>query len=154
MPLKNKDISSLCLKWANHDESAARFLENIAALARLGDDLADGDASNPHAYMADLLFRALIVHSSNDFFMRHREALTPVIANAINMWALSEEWKDSSNRKTRMFAFVHRESVEQIVGAVSMLTGGPVNARQALRELHQLSHIQGSDESFEDWESA
>lgn len=153
MPLKDQDISRLCLKWANHDESAARFLENIAHVARIADDIADGDAQDAHQAMADLLFRTMIVNSTNSFFLRHKEALTPVICNAINMWVLSEEWRHAKERKTRMFAFVYREGVEQIVGAVSMLTGGIHNARSAMRELHQLSHVCGSSETFEDWEA-
>lgn len=151
MPIKTSDMHSLLSKWANGNQEAAEFLANIAAMARLADNIADGDSEDTAADVGHLLHRALITNTENRFFRENRVVLTPVMANAILMWVKSEQWRKSDNRKTRMFAFVYREGVEHLAHITAFLTGGIAHAAEVMEDLHKRSH-QSSDEAFEDWE--
>jgi hypothetical protein len=151
MALKDDQISKLTRKWANHNKDAAAFLENVAAMTRLADDIADGDSKDPVADVAHLLHRAVITNGRNKFFQEHKDILSPVMATSIMMWAKSEQWRRSENRKTRMFAFVYREGVEHVAHVTALLTGGVAHALDVMEDIHRKSH-QTSTETFEDWE--
>jgi len=150
--LNDAEIPDLTRKWANENEEAAVFLQNIAAMTRLADNIADGDSDDPVADVAHLLHRAIVTNGRNKFFQEHAEVLSPIICNSIMMWEKSEQWRKSSNRKTRMFAFVYREGVEHIVHITALLTGGMAHALEVMEDLHCKSH-QSSNETFEDWET-
>lgn len=152
MPIKNDKIPDLCARFANGDPAAARFLENIANIARLADDIADGDSLNPVGDMAELLTRVVVDNALNPFFQKHAEALTAVMANSIVLWRKSEDWRQSSNRKTRMFGFVSREAVEHVAYTVAFITGGFDHATRVAETIQLVSH-QASEETFEDWEA-
>jgi len=152
MALPDDQINSLTLRWANGNASAAEFLQNICHCARLADDIADGDSSDPAKDMFNLLNRAFVTNSNNEFFNQHKETLCVAITTSLAMWLKSEEWKNSSNRKTRMFGFVYREGIDHCAWVVASLVKGPVHALRVIEELHAISH-EGDDESFEDWES-
>jgi hypothetical protein len=151
MPIKESDMPNLCLKWANGDKSAATFLMNVAAMTRLADDIADGDSEDQVADMAHLLHRSIVTNGTNTFFRTHTSELAPAMANAIMMWLKSEKWRKSTNRKTRMFAFIYREGVEHIVHVTALLTGGYEHALSVMDELHEASHVT-NPETFEEWE--
>jgi len=152
MPLPDDQIEDLALKWASGDKDAARFLVNFMAMVRLADDIADGDSENPVADMSNLLVRAWIDHGTNPFFQAHSGALSASMANAVLMWEKSEEWRHSENEKTRMFAFVVRETVEHVAYTCAMLTGGYSHAKSVAQEIQEVSH-QRSPETFADWEA-
>ncbi|WP_104019131.1 hypothetical protein [Roseovarius nitratireducens] len=151
MPLPNDQIDDLAREWALGDEDAVRFLVNFMHMVRLADDIADGDSAAPVPDMANLLVRAWLEHSCNPFFQRHSGALGATMANAVLMWEKSEDWRQSDNRKTRMFAFVARETVEHVAHTVAFIVGGYQHAKEVAQEIHELSH-QASGETFEDWE--
>jgi hypothetical protein len=152
MPLKHEDMQGLCLRWASGNEAAAAFLSNWAALVRVADDVADGDAENPVLSQAQVLMRCLIQNGNNTFYQQNQGALDAVMSNAILLWVKSEDWRKSDNRKTRMFGFIGREAVEHVAYAVAMLTGGFHHALTVAQEMQELSH-QTSPETFEDWEA-
>jgi len=152
MPLRDDDIKSFAIFCANGDGEAADFLVNIASCARLADDIADGDSNVPVEHMWNLLHRAFVNHPNNSFFLNNRSALSVAISNAVNAWRKSEEWRNSDNRKTRIFGFVYRESIEHVAHSVAVLTGGANHALNVMQVLHEKSH-QSSDETLEDWEA-
>jgi len=151
MPLPSDQLSELAHKWVLGDKDAARFLLNFMAMVRLADDIADGDSDNPVADMSNLLIRAWIDHAANPFFQAHAGALSASMANAVLMWEKSEEWRHSQNEKTRMFAFVVRETVEHVAYTCALLTGGYQHAKTVAQEVQEISH-QRSPETFADWE--
>lgn len=152
MPLPSDKLSEFCLKWASGDQNAAAFLLEWAYIVRLADNIADGDSEDTVSDMAQLLTRCLIVNAANPFFQENFAALSSVMANAIMLWNKSEDWKTSPDRKTRMFGFVCRESVEHVTYTVAFLTGGYAHALSVIEELHQMSHAT-SPETFEEWEN-
>lgn len=152
MPLPNDQIPALCLEWANGDQDAARFLENWSRIVRIADDIADGDSAAPVPDMAELLVRCLTANAGNPFFQANINALSAVMNNAIMLWVKSEEWRRSTNEKTRMFGFVGREAVEHVAYTVGMLTGGYGHALAVIEDNHVRCH-QSSPETFADWEA-
>lgn len=152
MPLIDADIPALNLRWANGNPEAADFLTNWARICRVADDIADGDSQDFVADMSELLIRTLTVNAGNRFFQANASALSAVMVNAILLWRKAEEWRDSDNRKTRMFGFVGREACEHVLFTVANITGGPSHALAVIEQHHQLSH-QTSDETLEDWEA-
>lgn len=151
MPLDNDQIPALCLRWAKGDPAAADFLVNVCAWVRLADDLADGDSDRPQEDVGQLLTRLVVDHAANRFFRAHADMLTASVANAIIGWRMSETWRRSPNRKTRMFAFVLREGVGQIAWTVALIVGGYDHALAVAADIHERS-IEASEETFEAWE--
>lgn len=151
MPLSRDNLKRIAETAAMGDTDAAAFVMNVAAMARLADDLADGDAQDRPRSMADLLYRALVHHATNPFFRAHSRELCAVMTNALVLWDMSERWRESDNRKTRMFAFVVRESVEQVAYTVAAIKGGIGHARDVADDIMRLSH-ETSEETFEDWD--
>ena len=152
MPLPSHQLNDLALGWAHGQEDAARFLVNVMQMVRLADDIADGDAMDPVTDMANLLVRAWLEHATNPFFQRHAGALGAVLTNAVLMWEKSEDWRHSSNRKTRMFAFVGREAIEHVAYTVAFICGGYDHAKEVAQQIQEFSH-QASPETFEQWEA-
>lgn len=139
-------------RWANGDPDAAKLLHCISEIARLADDIVDGDSEDAFADMGRLCFQALVVAPSNPFFQKHHSALAPVLANISLTWEATEEWRQSTNEKTRMFAFVLRECSEQIAVTVALLTGGYEHARKVIRDAHLVCDA-SDPETFSDWEN-
>lgn len=143
---------ALFREWACMDENAVEFLKLIARVARLADDIVDGDAKAPAHDMARLLYDVFVTLHRNPFFLAHHARLTPILANVILTWEASEEWKQSDNLKTRQFAFVLREASEQIATAVAEITGGFEHARTVIRQAHQVCCAE-DPETFEQWDN-
>ncbi|WP_299129694.1 hypothetical protein [uncultured Amaricoccus sp.] len=153
MPLPSDQMPALMMKWTLGDEDAARFLLNCAALARLADDIADGDKGPDRvAAMGEVLVRAMVVNAANPFFIANREALAPVLAEAAGWWVTSERWRRHESRNTRMFAFVWREGTASIAHTVAYLIGGWEHMLAVMEDLHALADRDG--ETFEEWEAS
>lgn len=151
MSLAPEKASVLFERWARMDKEAVDFLKTMARAIRLADDIVDGDSQDAPADMARLLYECLIVLPANPFFARHHAKLAPVMTNVALLWDASEDWRKSDLEKTRQFAFVLRESTEQIVATVAEITGGFEHARSVIREVHQVCCAE-DPETFEQWD--
>jgi hypothetical protein len=139
-------------RWACGNQDAVNLLRCVSEIAHLADDIVDGDSDNRFADMGRLCFQTLVVAPSNPFFQQHHAALAPVLANISLTWEVTEEWRQSKNEKTRMFAFVMRECSEQFAVTIALLTGGYEHARNVIRELHEVCDA-SDPETFSDWEN-
>lgn len=139
-------------RWACGNQDAVNLLHCISTVARLADDIVDGDSEDRFADMSRLWFQTLVVAPSNPFYQQNRAALAAVLANIGLTWEASEDWRRSEAEKTRMFAFVLRECTEQFVVTVALLTGGYDHARTVIRELHEVC-VASDPETFADWET-
>lgn len=151
MSIPEDKAADAFLRWANGDEDAARFLRQISSIARLADDIADGDSLNVSADLSRLLFETLVSIPSNPFYQANYSALAPVIANVALTWDATEDWKYADLEKTRMFAFVLRECSEQIAVTVAVITGGFEHGRSVIRDAHKTC-VAPDPETFETWE--
>lgn len=151
MPIPRSQMPALFVRWCLGDESAANFLRLVAETARLTDDVADGDADNPHMALAAVWGLTLNALPRNTFFRTHIDTLGPALAAVAMEWAVSERWAKSDDKKTRTFAFVYRDGVERIVHLTAMIVGGTYHAAEVMVELHATAHKDG--ETQEEWET-
>lgn len=152
MTLKVEQIPALALKWANGDEQAAEVLINFAHFARAIDDVIDGDAKDPASMMGNMLATALTRTATNPFYLKHQAAFLAAGVGALIGWRIADDFRKAEDEKTRMFGFVYREAINQIVWMVAYLTGGFDHAVSAAKELHELA-IVSSSETLHDWET-
>jgi hypothetical protein len=139
------------LRWANGNTQAAEMLDIVGRIARLADDLADGDQAPSVLKVGELLHMSMVDLPSNPFFKQHFQALIPSISDGILSWEVSEEWRAGEGKRP-VFGFVYREAVERIAHTVALLTGGTNHARRVIRELHAVCH-DGVRETVDEWVS-
>uniref|UniRef100_UPI003F499D62 hypothetical protein n=1 Tax=Ensifer adhaerens TaxID=106592 RepID=UPI003F499D62 len=142
-------VRTALLRWTLGDEVAADFLNEMAEIARLADDIVDEDESRQRN-VAWLLVRTMTHLPVNPFFVRYAAALAPIINNVVVQWQLSDEWRSSRDALKRQFGFVMREAVGSIVTAVAAIVGGHEHAKTVTEEFFELCHA-GSKETVADW---
>lgn len=151
MPIPAENMDGLFRFIAHGNPGAFNALHCFARIVRLADDIADGDSHDVQGDTAEILRIAFVELAGNEFYRSHATALSGPWLNGILGWQAGDEWKHSANRKTRMFGFVYRESIEHVAHCIAYFTGGYDHAREAMQMLHQISHV-ASPETFEDWE--
>ncbi|ASP92765.1 hypothetical protein [Sinorhizobium meliloti] len=149
LPSDPEKVCAALLRWTRGDEAAADFLNEIAEVARLADDIVDED-ENRQRNVCWLLVRTLTRLPLNPFFIRHAATLAPLINSVIVQWQLSDEWRSSHDALKRQFGFVMREAVGSIVTAVATIIGGYDHAKAVTEDFFELCHS-GSRETVEDW---
>ena len=150
MPIPREAMDKFCLYAANGDPQAAHVLSVTARVARLADNIADGDSQDPQEDMGRILSAVFVELAGNSFYLENASVIAPAMLAGILGWLQGDEWSKSDNRKTRMFGFVYREAVENVAHTIAYMTGGFDHAREVMRRLHDISHASG--ETFEDWE--
>lgn len=151
MPIPSKDMAEFCAMAANGNQHAADALMRIARVARLADNIADGQTSTPQEDVGEILRLCFVELASNPFYLQFAPTLAPVCLNAVLGWQQADEWAAADSQKSRIFGFVYREAIEQVAHTIAYLTGGYDHARTVMRALHQTSHL-SSPETFSDWE--
>lgn len=149
LPSDPEKVRAALLRWTRGDEAAADFLNEIAEIARLADDVVDEDECRQRN-VCWLLVRTLTRLPLNPFFIRHAAALAPLINSVIVQWQLSDEWRSSHDALKRQFGFVMREAVGSIVTAVAAIIGGYDHAKTVTEDFFHTCHS-GSRETVEDW---
>lgn len=149
----NRD--ELYLRWANGDKDAAQVILLVGLSCQKADDLVDEknleDASGVMTELIVLLAGAL---QRNPFFVKHRQTLEPIIIASTLSWDLANtlvQGETHGTRNDRIYSYVYRELIEQIVGVVALLTGDVTHARRSLLESHAFHHVLNCDpfEAFE-----
>jgi hypothetical protein len=129
------------------NKEAAEFLAQLFELSQEIDDLEDGEQAPTTAVNATL--RAMLVLPENAWYQANAEWYRPLFLTSLLFWEASNEWAKSPRCEDRMFAFVYREILEQIVTMTAYLCGGMDHARLVLRSVHTLCR---EHESFAEWE--
>lgn len=140
----------LLLKWTNGNVHAAMFLLEMAEIARLADDIVDIEDDDRQRRVAWLLARALTHLPANAFWQQHAVMLGPMIATIIVQWQQSDEFRKSNNANKRLFGFVMRESIGNLITAVAAIIGGAQFAKQAADDFFNTS-LADNTETVEDW---
>lgn len=139
-------------RWANGDEEAARVLAITGGASQMADDFVDGDVPEEKRsdVMSLLLISLLVELPNNAFYQRYRVRLEPILCSSILMWNGSNKWV-KGNEHDRRYAYVYRETMEQIIGIVALLTGGHAHAIRTNNEVHQWFHGREA-EAYAEWE--
>lgn len=138
--------------WFLGNEDAVRLVKELGAISQIADDLADMELKiPPQVAVVELLLKTLVNVPGNPFFQRYAEWYLPVFFTAITQWQLSNELTDSHSKNSRMFAYVLREGLDQVIYVTALLVGGAYHAQKVAREVHWYYYSEG--ETFEEWES-
>lgn len=140
------------LRWTNGNVDAAHVLAMLGGASQMADDFVDGDVSEERRgdVMALLLITLLGELPNNVFYQRHRNRLEAILVSSVLMWNGSNKWA-RGDAQDRRYAYVYRETMEQVIGVVALLTGGHAHAIRTNNEVHGWFHRREA-ESFETWE--
>lgn len=139
------------LQWFRGNMAAVQCVETFGRISQLADDIADGDAPDVPEAIEKLLLLALVDLPRNDFYRAHATMYAPLLAPVVINWGRSNEWARSTAIEDRMFAYVLRESGEQLITATAYAVGGPDHARAVARDVHQYYHVKHR-EPFIEWD--
>jgi hypothetical protein len=149
MPLPGgpHEQSAFLLHCSNGNADAARLLGDFALAARYADNIVDkADTS----LVPSLLFKCLVDIPANPFFRQHYQTLAAPITEAIAAWQISDEFRQSGDKKKQAFGYVWRESTDRLAVAVALITGGPDFAASILRAVYDVCHAPHT-ETIEEW---
>lgn len=142
------------LEWCLGDRHAADFLARVFEVSQIADDFVDRDVPADWingARMLRLLHLCLVDIPANPFYIRHSTWFTPLLSTCCMIWEATEDWRQSEEPDTRMFAYTYREIGEQIVFMAARLIGGLDHARAVIRDVHAFYHVHRA-EAFDKWE--
>ena len=150
------DRDTLYLRWANGNHDAAQVLLLVGTSCQVADDIVDErQMPDPSGKMLDLLLMFGGALQRNGFFMQHRKTIEPVMLANIVSWDLANTLvagPEKGSRNDRIYSYVYRELIEQVVGIVALLTGGIAHARKSILESHAFHHVLNV-EKFEEFEA-
>jgi hypothetical protein len=146
-----RDEDALHLQWASGNIDAKNVISTIGRSCQIADDLVDERGmEDPGGKMVNLVTMLVGSLPNNDFYARNRHMIEPVLISSLLYWDLANTLSKGS-RNDKIYAYAYRELIEQIVGIVALLTGGPAHARQSLLESHAFHHVLNC-ETFETYE--
>lgn len=137
------------LGWCNYDKTAADFLTILFKLSHRADDIVDGDAKSLLAAIVMMISDSTIVLGNNKFWQINHGVLTPVMLCSLMNWYISAKW-EKGTKDRQLFAFVLRESLDQIIYLVAFLTGGIEHAIAVAENMMEFYHIKHG-EDFDTW---
>ncbi|MBB4347945.1 hypothetical protein [Aliirhizobium cellulosilyticum] len=149
LPDDLKERRTTLLRCTLGDESAADFLNQMAEMTRLADDIVD-EEEHRQRNVCWLLSRAWTVLPFNLFFQRHGIVLGPLLNSIIVRWQQSDEFRLSGDRLKQTFGFVIREDIGTLTIAVASIIGGYEHAKQVADEMFAMCHAT-TGETVEDW---
>lgn len=132
-------------QWLLGNTEAADMVMCIAQVSQVADDICDEGSREIGLVLSHTLFAL----NRNKFFQEHRQTIEPLLLGSVLMWEAANQWATHPRRETRMFAFVWRFILEQIVPVTAYLLGGHDHAVRVAVEMHDYYH---ADETFEEWE--
>jgi len=137
------------LEWSRGNHEAAAFISTIAKVSQDADDIADGDGNA----ILDVVSGLLVATSVNRFYLDNREMLSGLLFSSLIMWAASNKFGTSENETTRIYGFVYREILEQIIPVISMLCGATIHEAVAVAaDVHEYYHQKMKQDTFREWE--
>ena len=136
------------LGWCNYNTDAADFLRLMFKASQNIDDVQDREGN-----VLSLLVR--IVHDTtfcmvgNKFYQQHHALLSPVMLCSLMNWYVSAKWEKEEGPK-KHFAFVLRESLDQVIFLTAYLCGGVDHAMAVAESVLEFYHIKHG-EDFLSW---
>lgn len=144
-PSAEKDL----LIWATKgDAHAVDFLLSLYDASQIADDIADGeDRPGDMARLMAVIFGKVCV---NPFYLAHSVELRQVILTATANWLQATRW-EAQDQHRQSYAFVWRESLDQILVAVAEIVGGFDWAVQVRNASAEALYTGEQTEKFQEW---
>lgn len=106
------------------NKQAFRFIEDLSYIARVWDNLVDGDKGSKVTQIDRAFWIALVEIPQNPFFQQYLFQLTPLIRDYINSWMDANRLEKADNEHNRRISFVLRDLIGNIVMQCAYLIGG------------------------------
>jgi len=135
------------LEWFLGDAQACAFIERMGEAIEFTDDLVDGDVEISAERVVRNMMALMITLPNNDFFIRNRTYLTPILIHTASAWLDSEELKDSEDERHKMLAFHLRNLSLELYHATAFLVGGWEHLRKIGVDMRTFFAI----ETYEEW---
>ena len=135
-------------EWAMGNSEAAGCLFCIFKASQEIDDIYD----NENGSVLNVTMLLLLALGENDFFHAHRDQLFGIMTSSLIMWSASNKFAQNASETTRIYGFVYREVLEQIIPYVSMLCGATVaQATEIAVDVHSYYHQEMKQDTFAEW---
>lgn len=151
IPLNHDARFRFFLPFTGGNEDATALIVQLGHLARVADDLADGDADDRQESVAEILRLALVEIPTNPFFDAHRGVLWPMMATTIATWQVSNRFHRRVNDARRQaFGYVMRDSCDQLAMQICALCEGWAAAPDVFDAIFEARH-HDNPETLADW---
>jgi hypothetical protein len=132
---------------------AARMLTIISRMVRHSDNCADQENEPPTVAMANAMQCALVELGDNPFYDEHRATFAPMLSTIYQVWAVSEELRESSLLPMRQWAFAWRDLIAFVLYHTATLCDyGPDQVRFVIRSF-LTNTINDDTETFDKWDA-
>ncbi len=111
------------LQCVRGNEDAARFIEAVAKVSQVWDDLYDKDRPVADETLNRAFWIAMVDIPSNPFYQRHFEELQPIVRAGIMDWMASNDLEQGSEHDKEV-AYVLRDTITGIITHCAYLVGG------------------------------
>ena len=108
---------------ASGDGFARDYLTMLARITRLIDDIYDQDHEVTREDLLTVLEFLFIKLPVNSFYIRHQDVLLSQHITMYNAW-MAANYIEHGDETDRVYAHVWRETVNEVVPVVALLTGG------------------------------
>lgn len=153
MAIAKDKIDGFLTFVANGNEDAKAYLEIMARVVYLADDMVDEPLVEVERQelMARMLWAVFVELPYNRFHVQHAIVLAPLLSDVIVQWHKSDEWRrmKAPGYARSIFGFVRRENMDSLVGAVAGIVGGRTHAMAVAEMVMDICHADG--ETVEEW---
>lgn len=126
---------------------AAQFLVLASEMARVADDVADGESTDPQADMARVLTLALAEIPANPFYQATAPVLRHFMASSVALWDVSNRVQGGPRG---VWGFVHRNAIDTLTMQVAALCRGWRDAPAAFLDTVEMFDP-ANDETVATW---
>ena len=123
--LRNEKV----FEWLSGNSDAINLLLAVNQIIETWDDLIDKDRQLSDERVNLAFYNALVTVPNNNFYIEHRQYLTPIIIQAINTW-LDANKLERGDVNDRAIAYTLRFMGIQLIQALVFLTGGVEKLRK------------------------
>lgn len=131
-------INYIVPKTCNGDVFAEKYLYHISYVSRKIDDLYDGDNEVTKEEIDRLFYLLLVDIPSNPFVIKNFGVLLSQHLIIYNCWRHANLWNDDPDDTKRLYAYVIRDYMIELIPLVAFLTGGTENMNKIALEARSL----------------
>jgi hypothetical protein len=122
-------------KWFLGNQEAIDFVNGIFYCVEFWDDLIDKDNEITDARVNECMEWLFIKLPANDFFIRNRQSLIPVMKVAINAFYDANSMANNKHKHIRNLAFHIRNYSTEVIIMTALLCGGEAHLREVSEEI-------------------
>lgn len=141
---RSEEISKF-LEWTKGNSDAAKFLDDLYQSSQIIDDFGDGQVQDVLSAATKLAEAALVNMAINPFLQKHSGLLSPLLLTSLLNWYVASRWEKEPELEKKVFAFVLRESLNQVAFMVAYLCGGLQHAMETALDVMNTYHVKHGD---------